>query len=849
MTQLRQLREQLKRPSVQAMGSIIAVLFLLWTGYAWLTVTEYADRIEEEQGDLQTAARAYADYAELLTTSQAALPASGHTDVDTQRAKKRLQRFHTDMHLPEGTKIHLDGASLPGRQEQTGVITARATRGGIAVTATRPRHEALAPWRHGALAEGGGLAAISLFMILLGILRIRNLFRREALEHELVAAKEAAEAGSRAKSEFLANTSHEVRTPLNGVLGMCDLLLGTALDAEQRRFAETIHESGEALLVVVNDILDISKLEAGKLEIDKNEFDLLTVVEQAVSLMASKAREKQIDLGVFVEPEARGAYLGDPLRIRQILLNLLSNAIKFTDKGGVSVQVMVKLAEVSNLPEGVVPLHFEVKDSGIGIPENEQKRLFQKFSQVDPSATRRFGGTGLGLAICRQLVELMGGKIGAHSRLNHGSTFWFELNLVRTGTTAVDRDHLTEQFKTLRALMVDDVPMNLEILSRQLKAIGTEAIGVEDGFAAMAELERAWHRGKPFDILFLDQMMPGMTGIELARRIRDSRHLAELKLVLISSAGREAARNAGDITLDYVLEKPVRQQDLLDCLLAIYSIRIDPVAVPLYRHTEPAKDKSKLRILLAEDNRINQQYAKALLEKAGHQVTIAENGVMAVDAVQREDFDVILMDIQMPEMDGVVATMQIRKLPAPKSTIPIIAMTAHAMSGAREDYLKAGMDDYISKPFQPTKLLSKLATLVGRRAPDMPQRTAAGVAAALDTDKLEGLRNVLPGNELVAFLELYLHDAHTHLESIAETVAKGELEAAGRSAHVLVSTAGNVGAMRVSAAARRLSNACNSQDRAMAGTAAKELQAQAEEAEAALRDWIGKGQKTNQESA
>jgi signal transduction histidine kinase/CheY-like chemotaxis protein/HPt (histidine-containing phosphotransfer) domain-containing protein len=849
MIQLRQLREQLSRPSVQAMGSIIAVLFLLWTGYVWLAVTEYANRIEEEQGDLQTAARAYADYAELLATSQAALPAGGRTDVDTQRAEKRLQRFHADMHLPVGTKIHLDRASLPNRQEQADAIAARATRGGIAVIATRPRHDALAPWRHGALAEGGGLALISLFMVLLGILRIRNLFRREALEHELVAAKEAAEAGSRAKSEFLANTSHEVRTPLNGVLGMCDLLLGTALDAEQRRFAETIHESGEALLAVVNDILDISKLEAGKLEIDKNEFDLLTVVEQAVGLMASKAREKQIDLGVFVEPEARGVYLGDPLRIRQILLNLLSNAIKFTDKGGVSVQVVVKLAEIQNLPEGVVPLHFEVKDSGIGIPENEQKRLFQKFSQVDPSATRRFGGTGLGLAICRQLVELMGGKIGAHSRLNHGSTFWFELNLVRTGTTAVDRDHLTEQFKTLRALMVDDVPMNLEILSRQLRAIGTEAIGVDDGFAAMAELERAWHRGKPYDILFLDQMMPGMTGMELARRLRDSRHLAELKLVLISSAGREAARNAGDIALDYVLEKPVRQQDLLDCLLAIYSIRIDPVAVPLYRHTEPAKDKSKLRILLAEDNRINQQYAKALLEKAGHQVTVAENGVMAVDAAQREDFDVILMDVQMPEMDGVVATRHIRKLPAPKCATPIIAMTANAMAGAREDYLKAGMDDYISKPFQPTKLLSKLATLVGRRAPDMPHRTAAGVAAALDMDKLEGLRNVLPDKELVAFIELYLHDTLTHLESIAETVAKGELEAAGRSAHVLVSTAGNVGAMFVSAAARRLSNACRSQDRAMAGTAAKELRAQADEADAALRDWIEKDKNTNKESA
>jgi signal transduction histidine kinase/DNA-binding response OmpR family regulator/HPt (histidine-containing phosphotransfer) domain-containing protein len=849
MIRLQQLREQMSRPSTQAMASIIAVLLLLWGGYAWLTITEYAERIEEEQGDLQTAARAYADYAELLATSQVVLPVGGRNNVDTQYAEKRLQRFRKDLHLPEGMEIHLDDTAYPGRQEQVAVLTAHAERGGIGVTATRRRHDALTPWRRGALAEGGGLAAISLFMVLLGVLRIRNLYRREALERQLVTSKEAAEAGSRAKSEFLANTSHEVRTPLNGVLGMCDLLLGTALDDEQRRFAETIHESGEALLTVVNDILDISKLEAGKLEIDKNEFDLLTVVEQAVGLMAAKAREKQIDLGVFVELEARGVYLGDPLRIRQILLNLLGNAIKFTDKGGVSVQVLVKLAETSELPEGVVPLRFEVKDSGIGISEGEQQRLFQKFSQVDPSATRRFGGTGLGLAICKQLVELMGGKIGAQSRLNQGSTFWFELALVRTGTTAVDRDHLTEQFKALRALMVDDVPMNLEILGRQLRAIGMDAGRADDGFAAQAELERAWHRGKPYDILFLDQMMPGMTGIELARHIRESRHLAELKLVLVTSAGREAARNLEDITLDYVLEKPVRQQDLLDCLLAIYSIRIDPVAVPLYRREAPEKDKPMLRILLAEDNRINQQYAKALLEKAGHKVTIVENGIMAVDAVQREDFDLVLMDVQMPEMDGVAATKQIRKLPAPKSAIPIIAMTANAMTGAREDYLKAGMDDYISKPFQPTKLLSKLATVVGRRAPDMPQRTAAGVAAALDMDKLEGLRNVLPGKELKGFIDLYLHDALTHLESIAETVAKGDLEAAGRSAHVLISTAGNVGATRVSNAARRLVTACRSQDRAMAGTAAKELQAQAEEANAALRDWLKANEDTKKESA
>jgi len=849
MIGFRQVQKQLSRPSMQALASVFSVLLLLWAGYTWLTVTEYSGRIVEEQGDLETAARAYADYAALLADNQVPLPIHQHAGTNTRYGAKLLMRYREDLQLPEGTQIYLEDAANPDRHIENGMFEARITRDGILVIATRSRANALKPWRRGALAEGGGLAAISLYIILFGLLRMRQLRRREVMERELLAAKEAAESGNRAKSEFLANMSHEVRTPLNGVLGMADLLMGTALDAEQRRFAETIHESGEALLTVVNDILDISKLEAGKLEIDKTEFDLLTVVEQAVGLMASKAREKQIDLGVFVELEARGVYLGDPLRIRQILLNLLSNAIKFTDKGGVSVQVHVKRAEIAGLPEGVIPLRFEVTDTGIGISESARRRLFQKFTQVDPSASRRFGGTGLGLAICKQLVDLMGGKIGAESQLDHGSSFWFELALVRTGTTAIDRDNLTEHFKVLRALMVDDVAMNLEIIGRQLRAIGMEAAGVEDGFAAQAELERAWHRGKPYDILFLDQMMPGMTGLDLARRIRENKHLAELKLVLVSSAGREAVRNLEGLRLDYVLEKPVRQQDLLDCLIAMYSVRIDPVAVSLYRRDEPAKEKSRLNVLLAEDNKINQQYARALLEKAGHSVFVADNGAKAVDAIQRGEYDVVLMDIQMPEMDGVEATRQIRKLPAPKSAIPIIAMTANAMAGAREEYLKAGMDDYISKPIQPTKLLSKLATLVGRRTPVPPRRTAAGDASVLDGDKLAGLRNVLPEKELAAFIELYLHDTIAHLAIIAETLAQNELEAVARSAHVLVSTAGNVGAMHVSAAARRLVNACRNKDRAMAGTAAAELRRQAEDADAALREWLKSDKDAAKESA
>jgi CheY-like chemotaxis protein len=330
----------------------------------------------------------------------------------------------------------------------------------------------------------------------------------------------------------------------------------------------------------VNDILDISKLESGKLEVETIDFDLVATVESATTLMAPKARQKQIDMAIFIEPSARGAYRGDPTRLRQILLNLLNNAIKFTEKGGVFIQVSVKLGQVRTDDEHIVPLRFEVTDTGMGMAESVRERLFQKFSQADSSMTRRFGGTGLGLAICKQLVELMHGEIGVTSALGAGSTFWFEIPFEKSAAHVADRETLPAHFKTLRVLLVDDVEMNLTIMGRQLKAFGMKVHGVADGFAAMAELERAWHRSKPYDLVFLDQMMPGLTGDALVRRIRANPHLAEIKLVLVSSGGRDIVKDAGDLRLEAVLEKPVRHQELLDTLINIYSIRTDPLALP-----------------------------------------------------------------------------------------------------------------------------------------------------------------------------------------------------------------------------------------------------------------------------